>query len=417
MASPVPFRVICPPHLLATLKDRLRNVRFPENSLANPIGGGDTWEYGMPNRVARKLVDHWLNKYDWPAWEAKINEFKHYKLDVSVPVGAGKDDPRGHGTVSVHFIHERSPRADAIPIILTHGWPGSFVEFLDVIRPLTHPPSSTQTAFHVVVPSLVGFGFSSAAPVRDFGVIETAKVMNHVMKTLGYHRYVGQGGDWGAFVTKALAALFPQNCKAIHLNFPIFPRPPKEVKISPPTPIEQARMETYRNVFERSGTGYQRIQETKPQTLAFAMSDSPIGLLAWIGEKFHEIVDLRGGDGDFSPTLSLDHLLTNVMIYYISNSIGSSFRLYRYQFFLGIGQDIINLTILTQPVGIAVFPYELYIAPRSWVNYWCPKLVHWSEFKQGGHFAALEQTSNFIEDVRAFAKLHSVRGALFDSKA
>ncbi|KAJ3340656.1 hypothetical protein HDU93_006513 [Gonapodya sp. JEL0774] len=276
-------------------------------------------------------------------------------------------------------------------------------KFLDIIHPLTHPPSPTAPAFHVVVPSLVGYGFSSAATVRDFGVVENANVLNVVMKTLGYHRYIAQGGDWGAFITKALAVVHPESCKAIHLNFPIFSRPPKDANVEPPTPAEHARIVNYKAGFERSGTGYQRIQETKPQTLGFALSDSPIGLMAWIGEKFHEIVDLRGGDGDFSPSISLDHLLTNIMIYYISNCITSSVRLYRYQFFLGIDDGLMNTSRIFQPVGVAAFPYEIFVAPKSWVNYWCPNLIHWTEFKTGGHFAAMEQSSHLVEDIRKFA--------------
>ncbi|KXS12540.1 alpha/beta-hydrolase [Gonapodya prolifera JEL478] len=335
----------------------------------------------MLNRVAEKLVDHWLNKYDWPAWEAKINEFKRYKLDVGVPVRTAKDDPRGNGTVSVHFIHERSPRADAIPIILTHGWPGSF--FLDLIRPLTHPPSAADPAFNVVFPSLIGYGFSSAATVRYFGVSENGKM--------------AQGGDWGSSV---LAILLPNNCRAIHLNLLSFVKPPEEATLPQLIPAEESQI-TQTQKFYHDGTGYQQIQMTKPQTLGFAVSDSP-----------HEWTDLRGGDGDFPPSMSINHFLTNVVIYYITNSITSSFRLYHYRMHRKLDHELLTATKITVPFGGAAFAKEIIISPERWVEYWCPNLVHWSIFERGGHFAALERPEDLIGDIRKFAAIKSVQTAL-----
>ncbi|KXS18930.1 epoxide hydrolase 1 [Gonapodya prolifera JEL478] len=232
------------------------------------------------------------------------------------------------------------------------------------------------------------------------------------MKTLGYSAYVAQGGDWGSSVTKSLALLYPNNCRAIHLNMPSFSRPPKDATLPPLTQAEESRIEQYRINFQNAGTGYQRIQATKPQTLGFAVSDSPIGLMAWIGEKFHEWVDLRGGDGDFSPTMTIDHFLTNVMIYYITNSITSSFRLYHYQMHRMLDVQLLSTVKITVPVGCAVFPHEIFVPPKSWVAYWCPNLVQWSIFERGGHFAALERTEDLIRDIRNFAGTKTVQTAL-----
>ncbi|KAI9024562.1 Alpha/Beta hydrolase protein [Hyaloraphidium curvatum] len=391
MPAPTPFRVEATPAQLARLESRLRDVVYPEVDLPD----ADTWAYGMPTRVLEKLVEHWRDKYDWPAWEAKINSFSHYKLRCN--------------DVDVHFIHHPSPRRDAVPLILIHGWPGTFVEFLDLIKTLAEPEAGQQ-AFHVVVPSLPGYGFSGRPTRKDYSLVEAAKAFDELMKSLGYGRYMAQGGDWGSAVAKALAIVCPDSCRAIHLNLLWFEPPPEDASVAPPTDAEKRKLAAGAE-FMVTGTGYQRIQATKPLTLGAALADSPVGLLAWIGEKFHEWVDLRGGDGDFSPTVSTEVLLTNVMVYYLSNSITSSFFLYHYQFLKNLDQALLGSNIL-QPVGCSAFPHDLVVAPRSWVEYRCPNLAFWSAPEDGGHFAALEKGDVLVRDLRAFAGVPEVKASL-----
>ncbi|KAI9024565.1 epoxide hydrolase [Hyaloraphidium curvatum] len=393
MPVPTPFRVQATSAQLARLKARLQDVVYPEIDLPD----ADTWAYGMPSRVLKKLVQYWREKYDWPAWEARINSFSHYKLRCN--------------DVNLHFIHHPSPRPDAVPLILTHGWPGSFVEFLDVIKPLAEPEAGQQ-AFHVVVPSLPGYGFSGRPARKNYSIVETAKAFDELMKSLGYSRYIAQGGDWGGLVSMALAITCPDSVRAIHLNIlAFFNRPPKGTPLPSLTEAEQRNLAAGRE-FGATGSGYQAIQGTKPTTLGAALADSPVGLLAWIGEKFHEWVDLRGGNGDFSPTVSTDVLLTNVMVYYISNSITSSFFLYHYQMLKRLDQPLLNSRIL-QPVGCSAFPLDVVVPPRSWVEYHCPNLVFWNDPPEGGgHFAALERGEVLVRDVRTFAGLREVKASL-----
>lgn len=200
-----------------------------------------------------------------------LQQFNHFKIECN-------------GT-PIHFIHHPSKHANAVPLLLSHGWPGSFIEFIDLIKPLADPPAGTQ-AFHVVVPSLPGYGFSDPPKRENFGIFEVARAFDELMKKLGYNRYIAQGGDWGSSVSKSLAILFPTSCVAIHLNMLPFSRPPKGAKYGPVTDIEEKRIVEGR-AFQNTGTGYQRIQATKPQTIGAAVADSPVGLLAWIGEKFH----------------------------------------------------------------------------------------------------------------------------------
>ncbi|KAI9024564.1 Alpha/Beta hydrolase protein [Hyaloraphidium curvatum] len=392
MPAPTPFRVQATPAQLARLKSRLQDVDYAEIDLPD----ADTWAYGMPPRVLKKLVEHWRDKYDWTAWQAKINSFAHYKLRCN--------------DVDVHFIHHPSPRPDAVPLILTHGWPGSFVEFLDVIKPLAEPEAGQQ-AFHVVVPSLPGYGFSGRPTRKNYAIVETAKAFDELMKSLGYSRYMAQGGDWGSLVTKALAITCPESCRAIHLNMLAFRPPPEDAPIPPLTDAEKSKLAAGAQ-FNATGTGYQQIQATKPQTLGAALSDSPVGLLAWIGEKFHEWVDLSGGDGDFSPNVSTDVLLTNVMVYYISNCITSSFFLYHYQFLKRLDGRLLGSKIL-QPVGCSAFPHDIMVPPRSWVQHSCPNLAFWNDPAEGGgHFAALERGHVLVRDLRSFAGLNEVKASL-----
>lgn len=262
-------------------------------------------------------------------------------------------------------------------------------------------------------------------------MFEVAKTFDELMKRLGYEKYIAQGGDWGSSVSKALAIggclwltctisislkstsipAHSTSCRAIHLNMLPFSRPPKGAAIGPITPAEEKAIIEGRN-FQLTGTGYQRIQASKPQTIGAGLAGNPIGILAWIGEKFHEWTDLRGGDGDFSAYIGTDRLITNVMIYYISNTIASSFRLYHYQMQVQLDVSRLSNTRLEIPVGISAFPKEIFVPPKAWCEYWCPRLVQWTEPERGGHFAALENGGRLVEDVRRFGGLGEVKQSL-----
>ncbi|KAI9023236.1 epoxide hydrolase 1 [Hyaloraphidium curvatum] len=396
MPSPTPFKVSCPPELLARLRSRLDDVVYPKATLPD----SESWTYGMPPRVLRRLVESWKTYLkDWSSWERKLNSVPHYKMDVN--------------GLNVHFIHYPSPRADAIPLLLIHGWPGSFFEFLQIIRPLAEPEDSSAQAFHVVVPSLPGYGFSDSPTRKEYAIVQSARAFDQLMKELGYPKYIAQGGDWGSSVSKALALVCSDSCRAVHLNMAPFSRPPKSVKIDLNSE-EEANLERGRR-WRRQGVGYQEIQGTKPQTLGVAISDSPVGLLAWIGEKFHEWVDLRGGDGDFSPTVPDEALITNVMIYLISNCATSSFMLY-YWSRAGLDAKLLNESFVEIPLGFYAFPGEIFVPPKAWVAYWAKRLVHWSEAPRGGHFAALENGSFLVSDIRLFGRNPEVRSSLGLSK-
>ncbi|KAI9022413.1 Alpha/Beta hydrolase protein [Hyaloraphidium curvatum] len=431
MPTPEPFTFAVPETVLEDLRSRLRATRYPDDSLANEEGGGLTWKYGMPTNVARKLVDHWLNKYDWRKWEAKMNTFKNFKLEVAVPVGAAPDDPRGNGTVRVHFIHERSKRADAIPLLVLHGWPTQPFEvdrnafastaaaltrfFRAAIGPVHGPhrtPHLAPRQLHARLPRRVPqprrLRLLRRGPCRRVRLPGAGQGHG---RDHAYDRYMVQAGDFGAMIGHMMCALLPDSCRAYHTNFDGCFIPTPGVELPPPTPFEKDRLDRSRAGFESDGRGYFAIQSTRPQSLAYGLSDSPAGLLAWIGKFFHEIVDLRGGDGDFSPSMSYDHLLTNVMVYWVTNTISSSVRQY-YNFVNTDDAVIAATTKLPQPVAVAAFPMEIHAQHRAAVQHRCVQDVRWTEFEFGGHFASLERPQDLVGDVRAFAAEPRVKAAL-----
>lgn len=359
--------------VLADLATRLAQTRVPDQI------EGTGWEYGIPLDYLRELVDYWRDSYDWRKQEAQLNQLEHFRTTVD-----GQ---------SIHFVHARSAHADAFPLLLTHGWPGSVVEFLDVIPRLTAPEAQgggAADAFHVIAPSLPGYGFSEPTRTRGWNTERIARAFAELMGRLGYERYGAQGGDWGAQVATRIGALDAQHCAAIHLNMPIGEPPPDPVALSEEEKADLAALQS----FQREESGYALEQATKPQTLGVALNDSPAGLLAWIVEKFRTWSDC---DGHPENVFTRDELITNVMTYWVTQTIASSARLYwEHQHTRGGEAPFVEV-----PTGVARYPKEILRFPRSWVERRY-NVTRWTVMPRGGHFAAMEQPELFTDDVRAF---------------
>ncbi len=369
------FEIRIDDSVLDDLRNRLASTRLPDQI------EGTGWEYGIPVDYVRELVDYWRDTYDWRAHEARLNELAHFRTSID-----GQ---------SIHFIHARSPHADAFPLLLTHGWPGSVVEFLDVIPRLTDPEAhdgSAADAFHVVVPSLPGYGFSEPTRTRGWDVRRIASAFTELMRRLGYERYGAQGGDWGAQVATRIGPLDPEHCAAIHLNMPLADRPDEPAPLSE---AEQADLAVMAH-FRREESGYAQEQGTKPQTLGVALNDSPAGLLAWIVEKFRAWSDC---DGHPENTFTRDQLITNVMTYWVTQTITSSTRLYWEHTHVDAPEDAAGFVGV--PTGVARYPKEPLRIPRSWVERRY-NVTHWADMPRGGHFAAMEQPALFVDDLRSF---------------
>jgi epoxide hydrolase len=290
----------------------------------------------------------------------------------------------------VHLIHARSPHPGALPLLLTHGWPGSVVEFLDVIEALTNPPDP-RDAFHLVVPSLPGYGFSAKPTVPGWGIERIATAWAQLMDRLGYDRYGAQGGDWGSLITSALGTGAPENLVGIHLTMPLAERPP-EAEAQPLTDSEKAAFAA-RETFQKLGTGYSSEQSTRPQTVGYGLLDSPSAQCTWIVEKFWDWTDCAGHPEN---VISRDRLLDNVMLYWLPGNGASSARLY-WESFKRRRMDEVPV-----PTGVTQFPQELVRLPRHWIERRYTDLRHWSEPKTGGHFASLEQPEVFVDELRTF---------------
>jgi pimeloyl-ACP methyl ester carboxylesterase len=376
MSEPIDqFHIEVPDSLLEDLRDRLERTRFPDQI------EGTGWEYGIPIDYLRELVDYWRATYDWRTQEEHLNSFSHYRTRI--------DDQ------SIHFIHAKSAHTDALPILITHGWPGSVVEFLDVIPRLTDPESfggQASDAFHVVAPSLPGYGWSEPPRTPGWDEHRIAAAFIALMGRLGYSRYGAQGGDWGAQVTSRIGALDSEHCAAIHLNMALGVRPESD---APLTDEEQADLKAMR-LFVKEESGYANEQGTKPQTLGVALNDSPAGLLAWIVEKFRAWSDCGGHPEN---CFTRDQLLTNVMLYWATQTSASSVRLYWESRQSGLSAQ--SLPFVDVPTGVARYPKEPLRWPRSWVERQY-NVVHWASMERGGHFAAMEQPDLFVDDLRTF---------------
>ncbi|MEX2256811.1 MAG: epoxide hydrolase family protein [Acidimicrobiia bacterium] len=359
--------------VLDDLRSRLAQTRFPDQI------EGTGWEYGIPTDYLRELVTYWRDDYDWRAQEARLNELEHFRTRID-----GQ---------SIHFVHARSPHADALPLLLTHGWPGSIVEFLDVIPRLTDPEAhggEAADAFHVVAPSLPGYGFSEPTRTPGWDPWRIARAFVALLDRLRYSRYGAQGGDWGSQVTMRIGALDPDHCVAIHLNMAFADPPGEKVPLSDDDEAALAAMQQ----FVREETGYAIEHSTKPQTVGAALNDSPAGLLAWIVEKLRTWSDC---DGDPENVFTRDQMITNVMTYWVTQSITSSARLYWELQHTGEPAP----GRIDVPTGIASYPKEVIRFPRPWVEQRF-NVTHWADMPRGGHFAAMEQPELFVDDVREF---------------
>jgi pimeloyl-ACP methyl ester carboxylesterase len=357
--------------VLDDLRERLGRTRFADQI------DGTGWEYGVPVAYLRELVDYWRTTYDWRAHEARLNQLDHFRTRID-----GQ---------SVHFVHARSPHDDAFPLLLTHGWPGSIVEFLDVIPMLTDPEAhggEAADAFHVIAPSLPGYGFSEPTRTTGWDPARVARAFAGLMSRLGYDRYGAQGGDWGAQVATRLGSQDP-HCAAIHLNMPVADRPDEGVPLSDDDKAGLAALVQ----FQREESGYALEQSTKPQTVGAALNDTPAGLLAWIVEKFRSWSDC---DGHPENAFTREQLLTNVTIYWVTQTITSSARLYWER-----THSDDQPAPVTVPTGVARFPKEVLRYPRAWVERRY-NVVHWTDMPRGGHFAAMEQPELFVRDLRDF---------------
>ena len=379
--SPQPFRCHVPDAVLADLKQRLGRTRLPDQL------EGAGWDYGTERDYLDALCAYWRDTFDWRAAEARFNRFPQFTTEIE-----GEN---------VHFYHIRSPEPDAVPLIITHGFPGSVAEFLDILGPLSDPAShdgDRRDAFHVVAPSIPGYGFSGPTRHKGFNIAKAADVNISLMEQLGYDRYIAQGGDFGSAISGVMAMKHPERMIALHLNF-ILGRP-----ADPANPFtglsetEIAEQEWKRN-YDAHESGYQAIQGTKPQTLAYGLTDSPAGLAAWIIEKFRTWSDC--GD-NIEQSFSKDHLLENIMLYWVTGTINSAMRLYYES--IGPGRaPAADLSFIAVPTAHARFPAEIRPTPRLWAEQMY-NIVRWTKQPKGGHFAAFEQPQLFLNDLRAFCR-------------
>jgi epoxide hydrolase len=376
-----PFRIDVADAQLDDLHRRLDRWRRP----AALAGAGS--DAGLEPDVLEALVQHWRHGYDWREHEARINAHDQLLTEV--------DGQR------IHLLHVRSAEPDALPLVLTHGWPGSVVEFLAMIGPLADPVAhggDATDAFHVVCPSLPGYGFSGPTTAPGWDARRTGHAWAELMARLGYDRYGAQGGDWGSMVSAHLGHADPTHCVGVHLNMLVAGPPGQPDDYEGLTERELAGLAAMAHYGDELA-GYMAIQGTKPQTLATALTDSPVGQLAWIAEKFRDWTDCVGPDGtrDLERAVSRDDVLTDVMLYWLTGTAGSSARMYLETRRSGAYSP----QRLEVPVGVALFPHELFRPPRRWAEAAQP-VVHWTEMPAGGHFAALEQPALLVDDVRTF---------------
>jgi pimeloyl-ACP methyl ester carboxylesterase len=351
-----PFRIDVPQADLDDLADRLARTRWPDEI------EGAGWDYGFPLARLRELAEYWRTGYDWRTHEAELNRLPQFTTEID-----GQN---------IHFVHVRSSRPDALALVLTHGWPGSFLEFLDVIGPLSRD-------FHLVVPSIPGYGFSGPTRERGWDLTRVARAWAELMRRLGYERYGAQGGDFGSGISLALGAAAPENVVGVHVNYlPTRPDPDAGVVLSAE---DEARLDRVRQLMANRPP-YQALQALTPQTIGYALTDSPVGQLVWIAERFAQWTDPRSRISD-------DRLLTNVSLYWLTATAASSARLHR--------EAPRRSGPCPVPVGVAVLPHDITRSVRPLAER-LYDVRHWSEFDRGGHFAAMEVPDLLVEDIRKF---------------
>ena len=372
-----PFNLDVPQGALDDLRDRLARTRWPD---AETVDDGSQ---GPPLAKVRALAEHWREGYDWRRCERLLNGFGQFRTDID---GLG-----------IHFLHVRSPEPDALPLLMTHGWPGSVLEFRDVIGPLTDPVAHggrAEDAFHLVVPSLPGFGFSGQPTAPGWNVGRTARAWSELMRRLGHDHWGAQGGDWGSAVTTALGHMSPPGLIGIHLNMVMFQ--PTEEERAHATSEEKAMLEAAQRYDERY-SGYYKLQNTRPQSIGFSLSDSPVGLAAWIYALFQDVSDSKG---EPEAVFTLDEMLDDIMMYWLPNAGASSARLY-WEAKREMSQGGMPGTPMATPVGISMFPGEQVRLSRRWAERCFANIVHYNQPGRGGHFAAMEQPELFVEELRS----------------
>ena len=368
----VPFSIAATDAELDDLTARLERTRLPEAETP------DDWSQGVPLSYVAEVIEYWRTDYNWREREARINAFDQFLMDV--------DD------LGIHFVHVRSKVPDAAPLIMTHGWPGSIVEFLKVIGPLTDPEAhggEAADAFHLVCPSLPGYGFSDKPTEPGTGVERIADLWAKLMRQLGYERYFAQGGDWGATVTTQIGARDARGCMGIHVNMPIIDFSKLDLK-KELSARELEAMAGFKH-YQDWDSGYSKQQSTRPQTLGYGLVDSPAGQAAWILEKFWSWMDC---DGHPENVLTRDELLDNIMMYWLPATGASSARLYWESFGIG-GRPQVAV-----PMGGSIFPKEIFRITKEWAATNYKNIVYWNELDKGGHFAAFEQPARFVDEVR-----------------
>ena len=375
-----PFQIDVPEAELDDLRERLKAARWPERETV------DDWSQGVPLDYIRELCAHWADGYDWRATEARLNALPGYRAELD---GLG-----------IHLLHVRSPHRDALPLVMTHGWPGSIVEFLKVIGPLTDPGAhggDSADAFHVVCPSLPGYGFSDKPRRPGWGVERIAAAWAELMARLGYERYGAQGSDWGTSISACIGQKDPEHVAGIHLTPPL--APPDRATFDDLTDGERAALASLEHAAEWE-SGYSKEHATRPQTIGYALADSPVALCAWIVEKFWAWTDCGGHPEN---VLTRDELLDNLMLYWLPRTGASSARLYWEsirqvdELITGPVHDIVEV-----PTGCSIFPKELQRPSRRWAEKRFRDIRHWNELDRGGHFAAFEQPELFVDELRSF---------------
>jgi pimeloyl-ACP methyl ester carboxylesterase len=372
MSSVQPFNLRVPDVQLEDLRRRLATARWPECETVS-----DTAQ-GAPLEFVQDICAYWANGYDWRRCEAMLNGFGQFTTEID--------------GLSIHFLHIRSPHPDAMPLVMTHGWPGSVIEFHKVIGPLTDPTAhggKAEDAFHLVLPSLPGYGFSGKPTTAGWNIVRIARAWGELMHRLGYTEFLAQGGDWGAIVTDSIASQAVAGCRGVHMNM-VFAAP----DMSDEPTAREAEAIAAMQEFQDLGSGYQKLQSTRPQTIGYGLADSPVGQAAWILEKLSAWSD---SGGDARTVLSKDEMIDNVMLYWLTNSGASSARLY----WETAQPRGMALGAITLPVACTIFPKELMRPVRKSAALRMSNIVYWNEVTRGGHFAAFEQPELFVQEVRA----------------
>lgn len=374
-----PFKIHASEDDLQDLKRRLRSTRWPD---AETVGD---WSQGIPLAYVRQICEYWARDYDWRKTETRLNAIPQFRTEID---GLG-----------IHFLHVRSQNGAAKPLVLTHGWPGSIIEFVKVIPLLTDPAAhggNADDAFHVVCPALPGYGFSDKPKQNGWSVEKIARAWSELMRRLGYDWYFAQGGDWGSAVTTSIALQDTEHCHGIHLNMPtVRPDPETMNSLTEEEKDGLAGLKYYQDW----DSGYSKEQSTRPQTVGYGLVDSPAGQAAWIIEKFWAWTDCHGNP---ESVLTRDEMLDDVMMYWLPRAAASSARLY-WESFSKTNVDPVGI-----PVGCSIFPKEIFRVSRRWAEKRYKNLVYWNRLDRGGHFAAFEQPQLFAQELRAcFRKMHA----------